>query len=129
MVNPRLSKLSMPSWAVFAQSGPNGLVTLADSRENGCGPQEGMGWKQGIKQMGCINGFWIYYKDLGFKSNDSNIFNQNLKWGQTKINLNKPFIDFSNLELYKISLNIQIQTKALNGGFLEGFRKRFQNEI
>jgi hypothetical protein len=30
------------------------------------------------------------------------------------INLNKLFKYFSNLELWKISLNIQIQTKALN---------------
>jgi preprotein translocase subunit SecB len=62
--------------------------------------------------MGCINGFRIYFKDLGFKSKDSNICNRNLKWGQVGINLNKLFKDFSNLEVFKISLNIQIQTKA-----------------
>jgi hypothetical protein len=29
----------------------------------------------------------------------------------------------------KIGLNIQIQNKALNGGFLNQFGKRFKNEI
>jgi RNA recognition motif-containing protein len=53
---------------------------------------------------------------LGSKSKDSNIFKLDLNWSQTKINLNKIFKDFSNLELLKIDLNIQIQTKALNGG-------------
>jgi hypothetical protein len=33
------------------------------------------------------------------------------------------------MELLKIGLNIQIQTKALNGGHLNCFRKRFKNEI
>jgi PHP family Zn ribbon phosphoesterase len=33
------------------------------------------------------------------------------------------------MELLKIGLNIQIQTKALNGGLLNRFRKRFKNEI
>jgi hypothetical protein len=36
-----------------------------------------------------------------------------------KINLNKPFGNFLNLELFKISLNIQIQTKALNDRLLK----------
>jgi hypothetical protein len=34
------------------------------------------------------------------------------------------------MEVLKIGLNIQIQTKALNGGLLNWFRKRFlKNEI
>jgi hypothetical protein len=33
------------------------------------------------------------------------------------------------MELFKIGLNIQIQTKALNGGLLNWFGKRFKNEI
>jgi hypothetical protein len=53
-----------------------------------------------------------FSQGIGFKTKDSNTFNQNLNWGQTKINLNKLFEDFSNLKLLKISLNIQIQTKA-----------------
>jgi hypothetical protein len=36
----------------------------------------------------------------------------NLNWIQTRINLNKLFEDFSNLEHFKISLNMQIQTTA-----------------
>jgi hypothetical protein len=43
---------------------------------------------------------------------DPNIFKLNLNTIQTRINLNKFFENFTNLELFKISLNIQIQTKA-----------------
>jgi hypothetical protein len=43
---------------------------------------------------------------------------------QTKINLNKLFEDFSNMKLLKNRLNIQIQTKALNGGLLKMIRKK-----
>jgi hypothetical protein len=39
-------------------------------------------------------------------------FQTKFELGQTRINLNKLFKDISNLELFKISLNIQIQTKA-----------------
>jgi hypothetical protein len=53
------------------------------------------------------------------KFEDSNTSKPNLNWSQTKVNLNKLFEYFSNLELFKISLNIQIQTKALNRGFLK----------
>jgi hypothetical protein len=49
---------------------------------------------------------------MGFKSLVSNNFKLNLNWSQTKVNLNELFQGFSNLELFKISLNIQIQTKA-----------------
>jgi hypothetical protein len=66
---------------------------------------------------------------FGFKTKDSNTFKPNLNWNQTSINLNKLFEGFSNLELLKISLNIQIQTKALNGRLLNRFEKRFRNEI
>jgi hypothetical protein len=52
-----------------------------------------------------------------------------LNWNQNRINLNELFEYFSNQELLKIGLNIQIQTKAFNGGLLKWFRKRFPNEI
>jgi hypothetical protein len=42
-----------------------------------------------------------------------------MSWSQTKINLNKLFEDFSNLKLWKIDSNIQIQTKALIRGLLK----------
>jgi hypothetical protein len=48
---------------------------------------------------------------------------------QTHINSNKFFEEFSNLELLKIDLDIQIQTKALNEGLLKWSGKTFQNEI
>jgi hypothetical protein len=66
---------------------------------------------------------------LDSKIKDSNTIKWNLNWGQTRINLNNFFEVFSNLNLLKISLNIQIQTKALNERLLNWFRKRFQNEI
>jgi hypothetical protein len=56
---------------------------------------------------------------LDSKFKDSNIFKPNLNLDQTKINLNKLFKDFSNLELLKISLNMQIETKAINGRLLK----------
>jgi hypothetical protein len=77
-----------------------------------------------VENGGLLEGFWSelhmgyrnkvfkFIQDLGLKTKDSNTFKLNLYWGQTKINLNKLFKDFSNLELFKISLNIQIQTKT-----------------
>jgi hypothetical protein len=63
--------------------------------------------------MGCGKFFLQFLnKNLGFKFQDSNTSKPNLNWSQTKVNLNKLFKDFSNLELFKISLNIQIQTKT-----------------
>jgi hypothetical protein len=55
--------------------------------------------------------FRIYSKLWVQKSRIQILLNQNLNWGQTKINLNKLFKDFSKMELFEISLNIQIQTK------------------
>jgi hypothetical protein len=51
--------------------------------------------------------FQILNRILDSKSNDSNIFKLVLNWVQTGINSNKLFEDFSNLKLFKISLNIQ----------------------
>jgi hypothetical protein len=56
---------------------------------------------------------------LEFKSKVLNIFKLDLNWIQTKINLNKFFEGFSNRGLSKISLNIQIQNKALNRRLLK----------
>jgi hypothetical protein len=42
---------------------------------------------------------------LGSKIKDSSTFKLDLNWGYTKINLNKLFEDFSNLELLEIDLN------------------------
>jgi hypothetical protein len=50
--------------------------------------------------------------ELEFKSKDLDISKMILNRSQTKINLNKLFEYFSNLELLKITLNIQIQIKA-----------------
>jgi hypothetical protein len=63
------------------------------------------------------NGLLKSFSDLnqGFEFNDSKIqilSGWNLNWGQSKINLTKLFEDFSNLELFKIGLNIQFQTKT-----------------
>jgi hypothetical protein len=42
---------------------------------------------------------------LSSKIKDSNTFKLDLNWDYTKINLNKIFEDFSNLELLEIDLN------------------------
>jgi hypothetical protein len=68
--------------------------------------------------MGCKKNHSNFSQGFGFKTKDSNTFKSKFELRQTKINLNKLFEDFSNLKLFKISLNIQIQTKALNGGHL-----------
>jgi hypothetical protein len=49
-----------------------------ETEENGGRPHEGLGRNQRIKKMDCINGFLIYFKDLGFESKDSNTFKPNL---------------------------------------------------
>jgi hypothetical protein len=54
----------------------------------------------------------IFSRLLVSNSKDSNIFKPNLNGSQTKLNLNKLFKDFSNLDFLKICLNIQIQTEA-----------------
>jgi hypothetical protein len=77
-------------------------------------PSEG-GWPSaGYRKM-----FLNLDKGFGFKSKDSNTFKPNLSWSQTNINVNNFFEYFSNLELFKIDSNIQIQTKALNRGLLK----------
>jgi hypothetical protein len=71
-------------------------------------------WVGMLRPSGRIPGWVakILFKNLGFKSNDLNKFKLNLNWCQTKINLTKLFEVFSNLKLFKISLNIQIQNKT-----------------
>jgi hypothetical protein len=56
---------------------------------------------------------------LSSKVKDLNIFKLDLNWIHSRIDLNKLFDGFSNLELFKIGLNIQIKTKALNGRLLK----------
>jgi hypothetical protein len=57
--------------------------------------------------MGCLNGF-KFILDLGFKNQRiQNIFKLKFELDYTKINLNKLFGDFSNLELLEIDLNNQ----------------------
>jgi hypothetical protein len=63
-------------------------------------------------KAGCKKFLSNFLKAFGFKIKDSNTFKLNLNGG-------KLFEDFSNLKLSKISLNIQIQTKALNEGLLK----------
>jgi hypothetical protein len=79
------------------------------SKENVFGPQGEAGPK-------ALDLFQIGIKALSSKSKVLNIFKstfkRNLDWNQTKINLNKLFDYFANLELLEIDLNIQIQTKA-----------------
>jgi hypothetical protein len=46
------------------------------------GPQGGLGPKQRIKKMGCINGFRIYFKDLSSKKiKDLNTCKPNFELG------------------------------------------------
>jgi hypothetical protein len=78
------------------------------------------------KEKGCSrnpikfsHGFWVK-KIKGFK-----YFETKFELGQTWINLNKVFEYFYTMLLLKISLNIQIQTKALNERLLNRFKKRF----
>jgi hypothetical protein len=52
-----------------------------------------------------------------------------MNWGKTRIDLNKLFEEFTNLELSKISLNIQIQTKYLNGRLLNDSGKDLKMEF
>jgi hypothetical protein len=66
-----------------------------------------LGWIEELNRAGSRIIFEYIFKAFGFKFKDLNIFKS-----QTKLNLNKLFGDFSNLKLLKISLNIQIQTKA-----------------
>jgi hypothetical protein len=56
-----------------------GSVSVVDREKNGGERHEGMGRNQRIKKMGCLNGFPIYFKVLGFKLNDSNTFKPNLE--------------------------------------------------
>jgi hypothetical protein len=94
---------------------PPGLVLVGD-KKNGGGPLEGMGQNQRIKKNGLFKWFQIY---LGFKNQRiQNIFKLKFELGYTKINLNKLFGDFSNLELLEIDLNNQIEIKTLNGRLL-----------
>jgi hypothetical protein len=65
------------------------------------------------------NAFPIYSRFLDSKQKFSNNFKLNLNWSQIRIDLIKLFEYFSNLKLFKISLNIQIETNALNGGLLK----------
>jgi hypothetical protein len=101
-------------WAGLGQSGPCwpgcGWAGFVENKREWGGLLEGF-WAK--LTMGCINKvFRFWFKDLDLKPRISNAFKSNLNWGQTKINLNKLFKDFSNLEFLKISLNIQIQTEA-----------------
>jgi hypothetical protein len=125
--------LGVGSWGMtpgVRRAGPGGCWDLGRLRQFpkknkvGCQGEQGQKW-EGLQKTT----FRILNQILGSKSKDSNIFKLDLNWSQTKINLNKIFKDFSNLELLKIDLNIQIQTKALNGGLLNWFRKGSQNKI
>jgi hypothetical protein len=79
--------------------------------------------------MGCRKPFQILKQGIGFKTKNFKYFQSLFELGQTKINLNKLFEYFLNLELFKSDSNIQIQTKALNRGLLKWSEKRFLNEI
>jgi hypothetical protein len=97
-----------PGWAGV---GPSALGPKANGagfggrqrKKNGGGPHKGMGQNQRIKKNVMFKWFRIY---LGFKNQRSqNIFKLKFELGYTKINLNKLFGDFSNLELLEIDLN------------------------
>jgi hypothetical protein len=62
----------------------------------------------GERKMGCRMEFWIYWKIRDSNQGDLNIFKSNLNWIQNRINSNKLFEDFSNLEVLEIGLNIKI---------------------
>jgi hypothetical protein len=77
-----------------------------ETEKNGGGPHEGLGRNQRIKKNRMFKWFQIY---LGFKNQRiQNIFKLKFELGYTKINLNKLFGDFSNLEYLEIDLNNQI---------------------
>jgi hypothetical protein len=91
---------------VLGRSGPvvGGLGKMKNGVEARLAANE-----NGPKSRGLQNKpFQILNRILDSKSNDSNIFKLVLNWVQTGINSNKLFGDFSNLKLFKISLNIQI---------------------
>jgi hypothetical protein len=121
--------LQNPEWVVLGRSGPHWPGTQTGADES----QRKMSWAENFfsaefdknRIVGCrqipfkINqSFWVQISKIQI------LLDWKLNWGQTKINLKKLFKDFSNLELFKISLNIQIQTKTLNKGFLKWFRKK-----
>jgi hypothetical protein len=56
---------------------------------------------------------------LSSKVKDLIIFKLNLSQIQNRINSNKLFESLSSLELFKITLSIQIQTRAINKGLLK----------
>jgi hypothetical protein len=90
-----------PIGSVMGWSGPFGSKgSWADwgkIQGKDIGPQGGLHRKQRIKEMGCINGFWIY-----FKSKDSNIFKQNLNRSQVGKNLNNFLKTFQILNFSKL---------------------------
>jgi hypothetical protein len=81
--------------------GPTRPASSGDERKQ-MGHDDGIGQNEDRKIMGCRNWFWIFlFKDLVPKSKGLNIFKLNLNRNQTRINLNKLFEHFSNLELFK----------------------------
>jgi hypothetical protein len=68
--------------------------------------------------MGCRKFLSNFLRVLSLKSKVLNTFKLNLNWGKIGINSNNLFEGFSIMELLKIDLNIQIQSKALNGSLL-----------
>jgi hypothetical protein len=101
-------------WAGLGRSGPRwpgcGWAGFGENKREWGGLLEGFWAKLTMDYRNKVFRFW--FKDLDLKPRISNTFKPNLNWGQTKINLNKLFKDFLNLEFLKIGLNIQIQIEA-----------------
>jgi hypothetical protein len=92
--------------------------------------RKGVDWKKEWAKLGvgCRKFLSIFLRVLSLKSKVLNTFELNLNWGKIGINSSKLFKGFSIMGLLEIDLNIQIQSKALNGSLLNWFTKRFQNE-
>jgi hypothetical protein len=99
-------------WASLGRNRPDDLGLLQELLRKTVWADK-LNWVE-LNRNARRNSFSNSNKVLDLKLKYANTFKPNLNWGQTKINLNTLFEVFSNLKLLKISLNIQIQTKALN---------------
>jgi hypothetical protein len=68
--------------------------------------------------MGCKKIPLKFSQGFGFKIKGFKYFQTEFELGKIGINSNKLFEGFSIMELLEIDLNIQIQSKALNGRLL-----------
>jgi hypothetical protein len=89
------------------------------------------GWRSysGRKWEGCRKPLLNFKQGFEFEIQRFKDFQAKFELGSSWNKLNKISGYFSNLDFFKISLNIQIQMKVVNERLLKWFRRRFQNEI